>query len=584
IYGLQTEIGIPAANQTGSVGPATRAGLPILREGNSGQFVKLFQYALYFNNFDSSPFTGVYSSKVRYEVLEFQNFTLLSPSGTVDLQTWLSVLLSTGDPDRKGTACDGITEVTPERAQTLKDNGYKAIGRYLVNVPGGLNKKIQPGELQTIFATGMSVYPIYQTFGNKTSYFNYDQGAADAIEAYNAAKNYGFKNETIIYFAVDFDAYGADITNAIVPYFRGVNSQFIKLGAPYRVGVYGARNVCIQVSERGLATTSFVSGMSTGFSGNLGYPLPSNWAFDQISTKTFGTGNGRIEIDNNIMNGKDPGQTSVGGTLSPLNQEAMNELKIIYDLAMEYTGRVRPRANYLVANYYKKESYANDLWAYVSGGIVVDFVDYVKVNYKDVTEFKNLIDPVSRKVIGIEHLMATLSAELYFPDVPIIGNHVKGFAGWAGDMVSVMIDVHRERSDDSFDSTYDASVDHIGAKTKVSNFSYDDYMADIDAVNIGKNLYNPALSITEAFTNYYEKGEVMTRFSDFYQSMFKSKKEDAQSSAEVYLNSTSLLHTDIKVFREMFISHFKVPEYTEEDGIAVAKAWSERISFDAMNE
>ena len=47
-----------------------------------------------------------------------------------------------------------------------------------------------------------------------------------------------------------------------------------QLGGTYKVGVYGARNVCIQVSEKGYANTSFVSGMSTGFSGNLGFPLP----------------------------------------------------------------------------------------------------------------------------------------------------------------------------------------------------------------------------------------------------------------------------------------------------------------------
>jgi len=250
---------------------------------------------------------------------------------------------------------------------------------------------------------------------------------------------------------------------------------------------------------------------------------------------------------------------------------------------MEYTGHVRPQANYLVANYYKKVSYSEDMWAYVSGGIVVDFVEYVKVNYKDVTEFKNLIDPKSRKGIGIEHLMATLSAELYFP-VPIVDDAVKDFAGWAGDMLSVMINVHRERTDESFDSTFAAAVDHIGAKTKASNFSYDDYMADVDAVNIANMLYNPALSIIEAFTQYYEGEAVMTRFSDFYQARFKSKKEKAQSSAETYMNSTSIWHTDVKVFREMFIRAFTVPEYTEEDGIAVAKAWADRISFDAMNE
>ncbi|MFY1676935.1 hypothetical protein [Streptomyces sp. WMMC905] len=48
--------------------------------------------------------------------------------------------------------------------------------------------------------------------------------------------------------------------------------------------------------------------MSSGFSGNLGYPLPTNWAFDQISTVTVGSGSGAIEIDNNIASGRDTGQ------------------------------------------------------------------------------------------------------------------------------------------------------------------------------------------------------------------------------------------------------------------------------------
>lgn len=158
--------------------------------------------------------------------------------------------MSTGDPDRKGQACDGITEVTTARAQTLKANGYKAIGRYLVNVPGGLNKKIQPGELKMIFDAGLSVYPIYQTFGNKTSYLKYDQSVNDANESYEAAKEYGFNNNTTIYFAVDFDALGHNITDDIIPYFQGLNSEFIKLGSPYRIGVCGARNICIQVSGK----------------------------------------------------------------------------------------------------------------------------------------------------------------------------------------------------------------------------------------------------------------------------------------------------------------------------------------------
>ncbi|WP_439650896.1 glycoside hydrolase domain-containing protein [Polycladospora coralii] len=49
------------------------------------------------------------------------------------------------------------------------------------------------------------------------------------------------------------------------------------------MGVYSSRSVCI-----GLVEKSFVSGMSTSFSGNLGYPLPRNWVYDQI--RDAGTG------------------------------------------------------------------------------------------------------------------------------------------------------------------------------------------------------------------------------------------------------------------------------------------------------
>ena len=309
VYGLQTEIGIPAASQTGSIGPATKDGLPILKEGSSGRFVTLFQYALYFNGYDSSPFSTTYNNLVVNKVKEFQGFTLLPVDGVANKSTWLSALVSTGDPSRKGTACDCVTEVTLEKGKALKAAGYETVGRYLTNVSGGINKKIQPGELKNIFDAGLSVFPIFQTYGAKASYFSAKQGGLDAKEAFDAAKKYGFQDGTTIYFAVDFDAYGSDITDNILPHFNAINKKMVQLGSSYKVGVYGPRSVCTQVSEKGYAKTSFVSGMSTGFSGNLGYPLPKNWAFDQISTIKVGSGSGAIEIDNNIKSGRDNGVT-----------------------------------------------------------------------------------------------------------------------------------------------------------------------------------------------------------------------------------------------------------------------------------
>ena len=47
--------------------------------------------------------------------------------------------------------------------------------------------------------------------------------------------------------------------------------------------------------------------MSTGFSGNLGFSMPANWAFDQFYTTSIGSGSGHLEIDKDGFSGKDHG-------------------------------------------------------------------------------------------------------------------------------------------------------------------------------------------------------------------------------------------------------------------------------------
>ncbi|MFL2133326.1 glycoside hydrolase domain-containing protein [Desemzia sp. FAM 24101] len=325
IYALQYEEGLSDDVANGNFGPTTKAKLPTLQNGNrdgTTQFVHLLQAALCFNNFEVD-FDGSFGPGTKEKVVAFQTFSALQNNGIVGIQTWSSLLVSTGDPSRKGTALDCVMEVTPARAQTLVNAGYETVGRYLTNVEGTtLNKKIQPGELETIFNAGLTVFPIYQTYGGAASYFNEDQGTLDAIAAHNAAKGYGFSDGTIIYFAVDYDSTDDEITNSILPHFESVYSKITELGS-YKVGIYGTRNACSRVSNAGYAVTSFVSGMSTGFSGNLGFPLPSNWAFDQISTITLGSGDGQIEMDNNIKSGRDNGASKVIRTDEYIIEQAL---------------------------------------------------------------------------------------------------------------------------------------------------------------------------------------------------------------------------------------------------------------------
>lgn len=311
LLAIQYELGMADGVANGVFGPGTQAGLRshTVSVGTTGTWALLFTAAMVLNK-RNVPF-GNFTTQVKAAVEEFQSFAKLPVTGVGDFQTWASLLVSYGDQSRKGTACDGVTKITPARAQTLLNAGYKYVGRYLYSPAGSSlpEKQIQPGELATIADHGLRCFPIFQTWSRSADYFSYAQGTADAFLAIEWAKYHGFKPGTIIYFAVDYDAMDGEVTTYVIPHFRGIY-RTIGENSSYGIGIYGPRNVCQRVADEGYAATSFVSDMSSGFSGNLGYPLPTNWAFDQIVTITIGSGDGAIEIDNNIASGRDTGQGS----------------------------------------------------------------------------------------------------------------------------------------------------------------------------------------------------------------------------------------------------------------------------------
>ncbi|MGW6892248.1 glycoside hydrolase domain-containing protein [Streptomyces chartreusis] len=311
LFAIQYELGMADGVANGSFGPATQAGLRqhTLTVGSTGTWVNLFTAAMILNQRPHVAFSGTFTSDLSSAVFEFQDFVGLSVSGDGDYRTWASLLISYGDQSRPGAACDCITTITAARAQALTSAGYVYVGRYLCNVPGGRDKMIKPGELQTIASNGMHCFPIYQTFSDGASYFTYNQGTRDGLDAIDWAKYHGFKDGTRIYFAVDYDAYDHEVTSNILPHFRGISRAVLE-NSRYRVGIYGPRNVCRRVREAGYTDAGFVSDMSSGFSGNLGFPMPGDWAFDQIVTVSVGSGAGAIEIDKNIASGRDIGQNS----------------------------------------------------------------------------------------------------------------------------------------------------------------------------------------------------------------------------------------------------------------------------------
>lgn len=266
----------------------------VLKQGQNGSYVKynkLVQYGLYLNGYNPKRFDGNFDSTTKSLVTDFQEFYALTgiglvTPGEVNCATMKSLLTSKGDTSRKSKACDCSNVLNAQQALDLKAAGYQVVGRYLTGTVGGSTRKfITFEEIKNIKNAGLRVFPIYQDGGYKLQYFqDLRQGIVDAHTAIAAAKRIGIPSGTTIYFAVDFDCYGFQMISFIVPYFRKLKMIFNSLTNTknYKIGIYAPRYICTYISDLGLAEYSFVADMSSGFSCNLGYPIPKNWAFDQF--------------------------------------------------------------------------------------------------------------------------------------------------------------------------------------------------------------------------------------------------------------------------------------------------------------
>ena len=284
---LQKLEGFTPAEATGNFGNGTRSRLRTINEANASsnkQWVWLATAALVCNGVGEHA-TETWDPTFSGAIKRFQETYALPSTGVVDSTTWMSLLTSKGDPSRPCVACDTRFEITTQRLKLLKANGYEIVGRYLTEPnqdskdPSNYFKAIRPGELERITNGGMKFFPIFQEYSTELRHFTRENGTRHATLARQAAQRLGIPG-TYIYFAVDFDATDPQVTSHILPYFQGVRGS---LGGGYKVGIYASRNICSRIIKAGYAGSAFVSDMSTGFSGNLGFPIPDSWNYDQFT-------------------------------------------------------------------------------------------------------------------------------------------------------------------------------------------------------------------------------------------------------------------------------------------------------------
>lgn len=341
IYALQKEEGMARTTANGNFGPGTTTNLTNLIPTftSNKALVLLLQYSLACNGLPINQFSGTYDAETTNLVKRYQEFMKMSiTTGAINMGTFKALLSSAGDTNRSATACDTSYVLNTDQIDTLWNAGYRYVGRYLTGnvIRGGTRvpKAMNQAEIAAILKKGLKIFPIYQDGGYEIPYFEVPlQGISDGYKAIDAAYNLGFPAGTTIYFAVDLDAYDYQITDLITPYFQNLRAAFKQNQdlRQYQIGVYGARNVCSRLKNAGLVDNVFVADMSTGFSGNLGFPMPDDWAFDQYFEMSIGTGNGKIDIDKVTYSGVDKGVSVV--TPPPVsdtpNSAAINRARLM---------------------------------------------------------------------------------------------------------------------------------------------------------------------------------------------------------------------------------------------------------------
>ncbi|GAA4383504.1 hypothetical protein GCM10023152_33920 [Agromyces bauzanensis] len=300
MYAIQYEIGMADGTANGNFGPGTQQGIRdygvfgLGASDGSRHLVRLYQAALIFNGYEVDSFLGQFDSSTQQQTLGFQNFVELAATGAANFSTWASLLVSTGDVNRPSNACDTATPLHPLKIPSVTSAGYVTVGRYI----NGIDKRLQHDEAARIWSNGLRWFPIYQEWNDAADQFSYPLGFEQGERIAMRMRQMGIRSGERVYLSVDFDATEDDIYAVVIPHFQGVRDALQKSSSvTYRLGVYGTRNVCSILAEEGLTESSFVSDMSTGYSGNLGFALPSNWAYDQIDGRLLSSGSSGIEID-----------------------------------------------------------------------------------------------------------------------------------------------------------------------------------------------------------------------------------------------------------------------------------------------
>lgn len=540
IYALQKEIG---TTTDGALGTNTFAKMPILTRGSlAAAQVKVLQCALICNKFYVENINGNYDQSVMDKVSEFQEFMCLNldPNvtlGSVNRRTWGALLWSKGDTERIPNAADTRYQLTAVQAQSLYKDGIQYIGRYLTKVDGGFDKNLTLQEISNITKAGLKIFPLFQENNTKAEHFSYESGYDNGLKGIKAAIELRIPS-SVLYFCVDFDATEEQAETVVKQYFEGINAAKKIMNSSYRIGIYSARNTCDVICKAELAVHSFVSNMSTGYSGNLGFLMPENWSFDQYGTmKYVADDNSTFDLDKVIASGRDVGVGTIDDSgddnwsLHTLNWDAIDaavknaelitsvipKITNLENIYWECFPKAQPMDCALSVLYFLWHLKYTDLQFNVTLVTNPMFESYILEKHASVLtqlepyikkEGYKILKDSSDRLMELHHLAAVISAYLE-PPSPIPAE----WYSWAGDLATAFKEIYLLKDSPNFAGYPAHARDRIGRMDSSADpvqMNYCDIFGDADGFGICtimKQILNKSVShehlLSDAMYQYY---------------------------------------------------------------------------------
>ena len=598
LLALQYELGMADGVANGNFGQGTKSGLRAkanISVGStdiSNRFVRIFHAAMILNGLDislSMGFTSTTSSVIR----EFQSFMEIPQTGAGDYTTWCTLLVSCGDTTIATTGFDTSHQLLGGKAAAAVQRGYTHVGRYLVGENG---KYLCAPEIAELRTAGLRLAPIYQRFNDEVADLTRANGMTEGFEALVRGRVLGLPAESIIYFSVDFDATGDVVSGAVAEYFGGVKEIMDAVASyNFRIGVYATRNVCQVMIDRGLAVAAYVSGMSTGYSGNMGFPMPREWHYNQIIELADDLGS--TTIDHVVVSRRAQSVDLAAVSGPPVEQDGSYSETGFNALFQWYVEAEVRCEKLLKASYGSNSIYIPMSWQFILGwmrkptywgtnsyGLWLVYTpeadDAIMHDARAACEGAlSLNMTMPDTVTDAAHwAVATLAYAMWDVNIEPSDYTYGDLGGWVLDLYSLFGEWQTKASGDDL---FTWVLSHLGTNEK-SSFGKADLLADVDAwlaIEVDPN--QPGLPFRERLRSIFSMSPD-ERLTAFFEDRFQSSTANVESAFSGIADGVgSGIFKEISLQLMKQVAGFTYPP-TEAERQALASAFVERLTRGVM--